>query len=173
MSDASRHSCPRGTDRWRAASRSIIYRANLGGFRERAVFLVKDCCGGRPDSVRPLIADSRPLLSPPTGGCSWLSESSMFCSSAPATAPARSSRKRILRKEARPRFHAYSAGSHPKGAVNPFALKVLESLDYPTEGLRSKSWDEFAAPALRSWISSLRSAIRPPAKRARCGRASR
>ena len=52
----------------------------------------------------------------------------------------------ILRKEARGRFRAYSAGSHPKGAVNPFALKVLASLEYPTEGLRSKSWDEFAAP---------------------------
>jgi arsenate reductase (thioredoxin) len=51
----------------------------------------------------------------------------------------------ILRKEARGRFRAYSAGSHPKGAVNPFALKVLATLEYPTEGLRSKSWDEFAA----------------------------
>ena len=50
----------------------------------------------------------------------------------------------ILRKEARGRFRSYSAGSHPKGAVNPFALKVLASLEYPTEGLRSKSWDEFA-----------------------------
>ncbi len=52
----------------------------------------------------------------------------------------------ILRKEALGRFRAYSAGSHPRGAVNPFALKVLASLEYPTEGLRSKSWDEFAAP---------------------------
>ena len=52
----------------------------------------------------------------------------------------------ILRKEARGRFRAYSAGSHPKGGVNPFALKVLASLEYPTEGLRSKSWDEFATP---------------------------
>src|SRR5271169_6113452 len=50
----------------------------------------------------------------------------------------------ILRKEARGRFRAYSAGSHPRGGVNPFALKVLTSLEYPTEGLRSKSWDEFA-----------------------------
>jgi arsenate reductase (thioredoxin) len=52
----------------------------------------------------------------------------------------------ILRKEARGRFRAFSAGSHPKGAVNPFALKVLASLEYPTESLRSKSWDEFAVP---------------------------
>ncbi len=52
----------------------------------------------------------------------------------------------ILNKDGAGRFRAYSAGRHPKGAVNPFALKVLESYDYPTERLRSKSWDEFAAP---------------------------
>jgi len=52
----------------------------------------------------------------------------------------------ILRKVGSDRFVAFSAGSHPKGAVNPFAIKVLERLEYPTEGLRSKSWDEFAAP---------------------------
>ena len=50
----------------------------------------------------------------------------------------------ILRKDARGRFQAFSAGSQPKGEVNPFAIKVLESLDYPTDGLRSKSWQEFA-----------------------------
>jgi arsenate reductase len=52
----------------------------------------------------------------------------------------------ILRKFGAGRFNAYSAGSHPKGAVNPFALKVLERLEHPTDGLRSKSWDEFARP---------------------------
>jgi arsenate reductase len=52
----------------------------------------------------------------------------------------------ILRKDGRGRFRSFSAGSEPKGKVNPFALKVLESLDYPTGGLRSKSWLEFAAP---------------------------
>jgi arsenate reductase len=52
----------------------------------------------------------------------------------------------ILRKEGASRFHAFSAGSHPKGAVNPFALKVLKSYNYPVEVLRSKGWDEFAAP---------------------------
>jgi arsenate reductase (thioredoxin) len=51
----------------------------------------------------------------------------------------------ILRKEGAGRFRAFSAGSHPKRTVNPFALKVLESYKYPTEGLRSKSWEEFAA----------------------------
>ncbi len=52
----------------------------------------------------------------------------------------------ILRKDGAGRFNAYSAGSHPKGVVNPFALKTLTSLGYPTDGLRSKSWEEFAAP---------------------------
>jgi len=52
----------------------------------------------------------------------------------------------LMRKLGAGRFHAFSAGSHPKGAVNPFALKVLESYGYPTDDLRSKSWDEFAAP---------------------------
>lgn len=52
----------------------------------------------------------------------------------------------ILRKLGAGRFAAFSAGSHPKGVVNPFALKVLESLEYPTDGLRSKSWEEYSRP---------------------------
>jgi arsenate reductase (thioredoxin) len=52
----------------------------------------------------------------------------------------------ILRKEGAGRFNAFSAGSYPKGVVNPFALTTLAACGYPVEGLRSKSWDEFAAP---------------------------
>lgn len=50
----------------------------------------------------------------------------------------------ILNKDGAGRFRAYSAGSFPKGAVHPMALQVLSSLGFSTEGLRSKSWDEFA-----------------------------
>ncbi len=46
----------------------------------------------------------------------------------------------------RGRFRAYSAGSQPKGVVNPFALQTLASWRIPTDGFRSKSWDEFAQP---------------------------
>jgi protein-tyrosine-phosphatase len=46
----------------------------------------------------------------------------------------------------RDRFRSFSAGSQPKGEVNPLALKVLASLNYPSDGMRSKSWEEFAAP---------------------------
>jgi arsenate reductase len=52
----------------------------------------------------------------------------------------------VLRRDGAGRFNAFSAGSHPKGVVNPFALKVLAANGYPAEGFRSKSWDEFATP---------------------------
>jgi len=52
----------------------------------------------------------------------------------------------ILKKRGTPHFRAFSAGSHPTGRVNPHALRQLQSAGLPTEGLRSKSWDEFALP---------------------------
>jgi arsenate reductase (thioredoxin) len=52
----------------------------------------------------------------------------------------------ILRRLGAERFNAFSAGSHLKGAINPFALKTIVAYGCPTEGLRSKSWDEFATP---------------------------
>ncbi|MFI5113980.1 MAG: arsenate reductase ArsC [Terriglobales bacterium] len=52
----------------------------------------------------------------------------------------------ILNHKGKPSFTAYSAGSHPAGAVRPEALKQLEISRIPTTGLRSKSWDEFGHP---------------------------
>jgi protein-tyrosine-phosphatase len=52
----------------------------------------------------------------------------------------------ILQKDGAGRFRAFSAGSQPKGEVNPLALKTLQAWDYPAEGFRSKSWEEFAVP---------------------------
>ncbi|MCB1513185.1 MAG: arsenate reductase ArsC, partial [Hyphomicrobiaceae bacterium] len=52
----------------------------------------------------------------------------------------------ILSKEGGGRFKAFSAGSRPKGGVNPHALRELEALGYPATGLSSKSWDVFAEP---------------------------
>jgi arsenate reductase len=52
----------------------------------------------------------------------------------------------ILNRKGAPHFTGYSAGSHPKGAVHPAALQLLEAAKFPTVDLRSKPWDEFAKP---------------------------
>jgi arsenate reductase len=52
----------------------------------------------------------------------------------------------LLNHKGKPTFTAYSAGSHPSGSPRPEALAQLRSAAISTEGLRSKSWDEFAAP---------------------------
>jgi arsenate reductase len=52
----------------------------------------------------------------------------------------------ILNREGKGRFRAFSAGSQPKGQVHPFAVELLMKLNHPTAGLRSKDWEEFAAP---------------------------
>lgn len=52
----------------------------------------------------------------------------------------------ILQKDGGGRFNAYSAGSHPKGVVNPLALKTLRDFGYPSDGFSSKPWDVFATP---------------------------
>ncbi len=52
----------------------------------------------------------------------------------------------IMNRKGRPNFVAYSAGSHPKGSVHPLALKQLEKARLPTEGYRSKDWNEFSQP---------------------------
>ncbi len=52
----------------------------------------------------------------------------------------------LLNELGKGRFRAFSAGSHPRGAVHPLALRELQTLRIPTDGFRSKAWDEFAAP---------------------------
>lgn len=54
----------------------------------------------------------------------------------------------IMNREGRGRFRAFSAGSHPKGEVNPNATRLLQGLHYKTDDFRSKSWDEFERPGV-------------------------
>ncbi len=55
--------------------------------------------------------------------------------------------ERLLERHGAGRFRAFSAGSFPKGAVHPLVLRLLAEQGFPTEGLRSKSWEEFTTPA--------------------------
>lgn len=52
----------------------------------------------------------------------------------------------LLNHWGRGRFRAFSAGSHPAAEVHPLTIELLERLEFPTEGLRTKSWNEFSAP---------------------------
>ena len=52
----------------------------------------------------------------------------------------------VLNHWGKGKFHAFSAGSFPKGEVNPLSIEILKSMKLPTDGLHSKSWDEFASP---------------------------
>lgn len=52
----------------------------------------------------------------------------------------------IMNRLGQGRFRGFSAGSQPKGEVHPMAIALLKSLNHPTDGLRSKSWEEFAVP---------------------------
>ena len=52
----------------------------------------------------------------------------------------------ILRKDSAGRFNAFSAGSHPRGVINPYTIKTLAEYGYPTGGFHSKNWQEFATP---------------------------
>ena len=79
----------------------------------------------------------------------------------------------IINQRGKGKFRGFSAGSHPKGQVHPLALALLKQLDYPTDGLRSKSWDEFARLLAPTSTSCSRSVTTPPARCARTGRANR
>lgn len=79
----------------------------------------------------------------------------------------------ILNKDDEGRFHAYSAGSRPKGDVHPLAIKELGALGYSTENLSSKAGTCFQVPTPLRWISFSLSAITLPEKPVLSGSAIR
>jgi arsenate reductase len=133
-----------GLVRGERQSRSIVYRADIEAFRKVALFLLKDCCGSRTEICAPLIEDLTPLPKRRNQPMSDKIYNVLFlCTGNSARSILAES---IMGKDGNDRFRAFSAGSQPKGKVNPFALSVLNSFGYPSDGARSKSWEEFAMP---------------------------
>ena len=124
----------------------MLYRADVNGFRALVSFLTRDCCEGRPEICAPLFESLERRLFLRTGVRTWLTIPSTSSFSAPAIRPAPSWGSRFSTRTDAVVSRHISAGSHPKGAVNPFALKVLKSFNYPSEGFSSKPWDVFAEP---------------------------
>jgi len=79
----------------------------------------------------------------------------------------------LINQWGRNKFQGFSAGSHPKGHVHPIALELLQRMNFPTEGLRSKSWTNSPRPARPHSILSSQFATTRPGRCARTGRGSR
>jgi arsenate reductase len=129
-------------------SRSIQYRAEAEKLDDLVRFLTKDCCGGTRDACPGRTPDepSHPNRSTDPEEALVIDRPYnvlFLCTGNTARSILAES---ILRKDGAGRFNAFSAGSRPKGEVNPLALKVLERFEYPIDGLRSKGWDEFSVP---------------------------
>ena len=131
------------------AGRNILYALELAELRALASFLTETCCGGRPDLCGEGFAATARQEDPRMAEAETETErknpinvlflcTGNSCRSIMAEC--------ILNREGQGRFRAFSAGSHPKGEIDSQTLAFLREHDYPTEGLRSKSWDEFARP---------------------------
>lgn len=123
-------------------SRQIVYRADRARVAALTAFLDEDCCGG---AARCAPAEPKPGSRTSSEGTGMADRYNVLflCTGNSARSILAES---LLTKLGEGRFQAFSAGSQPKGTVNPIALRVLESYDFPVAGMRSKSWEEFAGP---------------------------
>lgn len=131
---------------WRDG-RFVRYSVEIEGVRSLLAFLTEDCCGGRPELCSSVLAAAGRTCA----AASWETGMSnddpynvlFLCTHNSARSVVAECLMNSLGQGA---FNAYSAGSTPRGQVNPFALKILQNFGHKTTGLRSKSWDEFTGP---------------------------
>lgn len=117
--------------------RRLIYRAEFGAMEALLAFLTAECCQGQSCALTP-----HPF--PPGAPMDTRIYNVLFLCTGNAARSIMA--EAILNQIGAGRFRAYSAGSHPAGAVHPHTLELLERNRFRTEGLHSKSWDRFSQP---------------------------
>jgi ArsR family transcriptional regulator, arsenate/arsenite/antimonite-responsive transcriptional repressor / arsenate reductase (thioredoxin) len=120
--------------------RSLIYSARFDTMQALLTYLTENCCGGRPELCGPSFASR---INKPNKDMSVTTPLNVLflCTGNSARSIIAEA---ILNQDGGGRFRAYSAGSNPRRTVNPFALRVLESYGYSTDGLSSKNWSVYA-----------------------------
>ena len=130
----------------RPDGRKLMYSARFDTMNGLIGHLTENCCQGQPCGVDAAPSACTPLTCSTGGSMTHPSATPynvlFLCTGNSARSVLAEAQLNALAPH---RFKAYSAGSQPAGAVNPFTLDFLRSSGLPTEGLRSKSWSEFAA----------------------------
>lgn len=127
----------------RRDGRQVIYTANFEALTALIAFLAEDCCVGQPELCLPANRPGDTETATMTGANDKVFNVLFLCTGNSARSIMAEA---MLKREGLGKFRAFSAGSRPRGMIDPIARQFLERANYPVDGLSSKSWDTFTGP---------------------------